>query len=89
MVWDTVLGARTLYFLPMSALASLARSGRYHRLPPCITWRNYVNRLSTWNVREINGTTKKEEVNIFKEGKFELLALTETILKRKGEVSWF
>ena len=34
-------------------------------------------------------TTKREEVvDIFKEGKFELLALTETKLKRKGEVSW-
>ena len=27
-------------------------------------------------------------VDIFKEGKFELLALTETKLKGEGEVSW-
>ena len=27
-------------------------------------------------------------MDIFREGKFELLALTETKLKRKGEVSW-
>ena len=27
-------------------------------------------------------------MDIFKKGKFELLALTETKLKRKGEVSW-
>ena len=40
---------------------------------------NCVTRLRTWNVRRINGTAKKEEV--------ELLALTETKLKRKGEVS--
>ena len=43
----------------------------------------------TWNVKEINDTTKKEEVvDIFKKGKFELLAFTETKLKGKGEVSW-
>ena len=54
----------------------------------CITRRNYVNSLSTWNVRGINGTAEKEEVvNIFKEGKFEFLALTETKLKRNEEVS--
>ena len=28
-------------------------------------------------------------MDIFKEGKFEVLALTETKLKGKGEVSWF
>ena len=55
----------------------------------CITWRNYVNHLGSWNVKGINGTTKKEEVvYVFKEGKFELLALTETKLKREEEVSW-
>ena len=41
------------------------------------------------NVRGINDATKREEVvDIFKEKKFELLALTETKLKGKGEVSW-
>ena len=30
----------------------------------------------------------EEVVDIFKEGKFESLALTETKLKGKGEVSW-
>ena len=41
------------------------------------------------NVRGINDTTKKEKVvDIFKKEKFELLALTETKLKGKGEVSW-
>ena len=40
-------------------------------------------------MRGINDTTKREEVvDIFKEGKFELLALTETKLKEKGELSW-
>ena len=39
-------------------------------------------------MRGINDTTKREEVmDISKEGKFELLALTETKLKGKGEVS--
>ena len=78
-----------LFLLPTSPLASLGWSGRYRRLPPCITLPNYVNRLGTWNERGINDTTKREEaVDIFKEGKLELLALTETKLKGKREVSW-
>ena len=37
-------------------------------------------------MRRINDTTEREEVvDIFKEGKFELIALTETKLKEKGE----
>ena len=78
-----------VFLLPTSTSASLGRSGGYRRLTPYITQRNYVNPLGTWNVRGINGTAKREEVvNTFKKGKFELLALTETKLKRKGEVSW-
>ena len=62
---------------------------RFHRLPACITRRNYVNRLGTLKVREINGTARREkEVGVFREGKFELLALTETKLRGNGEVSW-
>ena len=58
-------------------------------LPPCITRGNYVNCLGTWKVRENNDTMKREElVDIFKKEKFELLALMETKLKGKGEVSW-
>ena len=64
-------------------------SGRYRQLPPCIIRGNYVNRLGTWNIRDINDTTKRDDlVDIFKKGKFKLLALTETRLKGKGEVSW-
>ena len=41
-----------------------------------------VNWLGTWNVRRINGIAKREEVvDVFRKGKFELLALTETKLK--------
>ena len=41
-------------------------------------------------MRGINDTSKREEVvDIFKEGKFELLALIQTKLKGKGGVSWF
>ena len=81
--------ARTLFLLPTSALVSLRRSGRHRRLLPCITIRNYVNCLGAWNVREINRNAKREEVvDVFKEGKFQLLALTETKLRGKGEVSW-
>ena len=87
LVWSAVLGARTLFILPTSASASHGRSGRYRRLTPCITRRNYVNRLGTMNVRGINDTTKREGVvDIFKKGKFELLVLTETKLKGMGEV---
>ena len=35
----------------------------------------------------INGIDKREEV--FRKGKFEFLALTETKLKGNGEVSWY
>ena len=89
MIWVAVLGARTLFLLPTSTSASLGQSRRYCLLPPCITRRNYVNRLDTWNVRGKNDTTKREEVvDIFMKGKFKLLALTKTKLKGKGEISW-
>ena len=87
-VWGAMLGVRTLFLLPTSASATLGQSGRYHHLPPFITRRNYVNCLGTSNVKGVNGTAKREEaVDIFKEGKFELFALTETKLKGNGEVS--
>ena len=89
MVWGEVLGARTQFLLPTSSSVNLEGSGRYRRLPPCITPRNYVNRLSAWNVRGVNGTVKRgEEVEVFREGKLELYALTEIKLKGNGEVSW-
>ena len=41
------------------------------------------------NERGINGLAKREEVvDVFRTGKFELLALTETKLKGNGEISW-
>ena len=40
-------------------------------------------------MRGIKDTTKREEVvDTFQNGKFDLLALTETKLKGEGEVSW-
>ena len=46
-------------------------------------------KLDTWNLRGINEITKKEEaVDDFRKGKFELFALTETMLKGDWEVSW-
>ena len=48
-----------------------------------------VNRLGACNLRGINGTAKRKEVvDVFRKGKFELLALSETKLKGNGEVSW-
>ena len=89
MVWGAVLGACTVFLLPMSASANLGWSGRYYRLLPCITWQNYVNHLGTWNVRGINDIMKREEVvDIFKKGNFKSLALTEMKLKGKEEVIW-
>ena len=84
-----VLQGHTLFLLPTSVSASLGRSRRYRRLPPCIIRRNYINRLGIWNVKGINGTAKRGDVvDVFKEGKFELLTLMETKLKGNGEVSW-
>ena len=41
------------------------------------------------DIRGINGTAKREEVvDIFREGKFELLPLMETKLKGNGDISW-
>ena len=41
-------------------------------------------------VKGINGTAKREEVvEIFKERKFKLLALMDTRLKGKEDVSWY
>ena len=40
-------------------------------------------------MRGINDTNKREEgLDIFKKRKFDLLALTDTKLKGRGEVSW-
>ena len=84
MVWGAMLGVCTLFLLPTSASAILGRSVKYRRLQPCITRRNYINHLGTWNVRGINEIAKREEVvNAFKEEKLQLLALTETKLKGK------
>ena len=48
-----------------------------------------VNWLGAWNVQRIHGIVKREEVvYTFKKGKFKLLTLIETKLKRNGEISW-
>ena len=47
-----------------------------------------LNHVGTWNVKRITVTVKRDEaVDVFREGKFELLALMETKLKGNGEVS--
>ena len=69
-----VLGAHALFLLPTNASASLGQRERYCQLPHYITRRNYVNHLGTWNVRGINDTVKEKMMNIFKKGKFKLLA---------------
>ena len=82
-IWfrDAGLGGHTFLLTLRTYYLVWVRGGRCHRLP-CIT------RLGTWNVRGINGAAKREEVaDVFREGNFELLALTEMKLKGKGEIS--
>ena len=66
----------------MSASSSLGQGRRHPQLQPHITW------LGTGNVRGINRTVVKGGGNVFRKGKFKLLALTETKLKGNGGVSW-
>ena len=88
MVWGDRLGAHTLFLFLMSASARLRWSRRCHQIPTCITQQSYVNCLGTWAVRGINWVAKREDVvDVFREGKFELLALTELKLKGNGKVS--
>ena len=48
-----------------------------------------MNRVGVWNVRGIGEDEKREEVvNVFKEGRFDMLALNETKLRGKGEFEW-
>ena len=77
MVCGAGLGPHTLFFLPTSGAASPAQSGRCHRL--CKPFKYMECMRNKWNC---------EEGDVFREGKFELLYLMETILKGNGEVSW-
>ena len=44
-----------------------------------------MNRLGTWNVGGMNKEEKRSQVmDVFKSGRFDLLALTETKLKGSG-----
>ena len=90
--WPYGVGCRVRESHPVSSSYEL----RAHQLaldgaggvadsPPCINRRNYVNRFGTWNVKGINGTAKwKEVVDIFKQERFQLLALTERNWKGMG-----
>ena len=84
MVWGAGLGVHTVFLFPTSESSNLRRSGRCCRLPPCITRRNFVNRLGTWNVRRINGTAKRKEVvDVCREGKFEFFAFDGDEIERE------
>ena len=64
--------------------------GRECRKRPRISRQNCMSRLGTWNVGGINGEEKRGEVmNVFRNGGFELLALTETKMKGSGEDEWY
>ena len=48
-----------------------------------------MNRLGTWNVGGMNKEDKRSQVmDVFRRGRFDLLALTETKLKGNGEDEW-
>lgn len=45
--------------------------------------------LGTWNIRGVNGEEeRKEVVDVFLKGEIEVLIVTETKMKRKGENEW-
>ena len=53
--------------------------GRNRCKLPRISRQIGMSRLGTWNVRGINGEEKRREVmDVFRKGRFDLLALTET-----------
>src|SRR5678815_2945242 len=62
---------------------------RDRRKRPSNFRRNCMNRMGTWNVRGINVEEKRREVmDVFRKGKFDLLAVTETKMKGNGENEW-
>ena len=75
-----VLGCWVGDRLPVSSSVCLSVSPgwgrRCYQLSRCVNW------LGTWN--EI--VKREEVVDVFRKGKFELLSLTETKLKRNGKV---
>ena len=85
-----VVGLAAYYhlFLARNANAGLGE-GRDRRKRPSNFRRNCMNRMGTWNVRGINVEEKRREVmDVFRKGKFDLLAVTETKMKGKGEIKW-
>ena len=79
------------YYCISSAMNAFARTERGHncRKWPRISRQNCSSRVGTWNAGGLNGDGKRREViNVFKNGKFELLVLTETKVKGSGEDEW-
>src|SRR5678816_3426857 len=82
------LAAHQLFSFARNANAWL-REGRDRRKRRSIFRRKCMNRMDTWNVRGINVEEKRREVmDVFGKGKFDLLALTETKMEGKGEIKW-
>ena len=73
----------------MNSSVNLGRGGRRRLLPPCVTRRNCVNFLGYMECKGDKWIEKRKEVvDIFRKGKFELFALIETKLKGNAKVSW-
>ena len=62
----------------MDAHARVRLGCNRHKRPLSSRWIR-TSRLGTWNVRDKNGEEKRREVlDLFRKGRFDLLALTET-----------
>src|SRR5678815_3714088 len=63
--------------------------GRDRSKRPSILRRKCMNRICIINVRGINVEEMRREVmDVFRKGKFDLLAVTETKMKGNGENEW-
>src|SRR5678815_1041459 len=85
-----IVGLAAHYHLSLARIANASLGeGRDRRKRPSIFRRNCMNRMGTWNVRGINVEEKRREVmDVFRKGKFDLLTVTETKMKGNGENEW-
>src|SRR5678816_1312064 len=81
------LAAHQLFSFARNANAWL-REGRDRRKRRSIFRRKCMNRMDTWNVRGINVEKRRKVMDVFRKGKFDLLAVTETKMEGNGENEW-
>src|SRR5678815_246061 len=85
-----VVGLAAHYHLSFARNANaFLRESRDRRKRRSIFRRKCMNRMDTWNVRGINVEKKSREVmDVFRKGKFDLLAVTETKMEGNVENEW-